>query len=107
LELTGSTPVIELVAVRVVELARDGESDPDRLTEATVSTFEGQRSRRRSLARQRAVLAERRNQPRHDDRTDQRPDHQREDRDRSGYEHYARCVSHDFLGWQVSRHVEE
>jgi hypothetical protein len=57
LELTGSTPVIELVAVRVVELARDGESDPDRLTEATVSTFEGQRSRRRSLARQRAVLA--------------------------------------------------
>jgi hypothetical protein len=24
-----------------VELARAGESDPDRLTEATVSTFEG------------------------------------------------------------------
>jgi hypothetical protein len=41
LELTGSTPVIELVAVRVVELSRAGESDPDRLTEAAVSTFEG------------------------------------------------------------------
>jgi hypothetical protein len=39
LELTGSTPVIELVAIRVVELARTGQSDPDRLTEATVSTF--------------------------------------------------------------------
>jgi hypothetical protein len=41
LELTGSTPVIELVAIRVVELARTGDFDPDRLTEATVSTFEG------------------------------------------------------------------
>jgi hypothetical protein len=41
LELTGATPLVELVAVRVVELARAGESDPDRLTEATVSTFEG------------------------------------------------------------------
>jgi hypothetical protein len=40
LELTGSTPVIELVAVRILELARDGEFDPDRLTEATVLTFE-------------------------------------------------------------------
>jgi hypothetical protein len=40
-ELTDSTPVIELVAIRVVELARTGESDPDRLIEATVSTFEG------------------------------------------------------------------
>jgi hypothetical protein len=39
LELTGSTPVVELVAIRVVELARAGESDPDRLTEAAVSTF--------------------------------------------------------------------
>jgi hypothetical protein len=34
-------PVAELVAVRIVELARTGEFDPDRLTEATVSTFEG------------------------------------------------------------------
>ena len=41
LELTGSTPVIELVAVRILELARDGEFDPDRLTEAAVLTFEG------------------------------------------------------------------
>jgi hypothetical protein len=40
LELTGS-PVVELVAVRILELARDGEFDPERLTEATVSTFEG------------------------------------------------------------------
>ena len=41
LGLTGSTPVIELVAVRIVELASAGESDPDRLTESTVATFEG------------------------------------------------------------------
>jgi hypothetical protein len=41
LELTGSTPLVELVAVRILELARDGESDPDRLTDAVVSTFEG------------------------------------------------------------------
>jgi hypothetical protein len=40
LELSGATPVIELVAIRILELVRDGESDPDRLTEATVSTFE-------------------------------------------------------------------
>jgi hypothetical protein len=39
LELTGSTPVVELVAIRVVELARTGESDADQLTEATVATF--------------------------------------------------------------------
>ena len=41
LKLTGGMPVIELVAIRILELVRDGESDPDRLTEATVSTFEG------------------------------------------------------------------
>jgi hypothetical protein len=41
LELTGATPVVELVAVRILELVRTGESDPDRLTEATVSTFDG------------------------------------------------------------------
>jgi hypothetical protein len=34
-------PVAELVAIRIVELVRAGESDPDRLTDATVSTFEG------------------------------------------------------------------
>jgi hypothetical protein len=39
LELTGSTPVVELVAVRILELARAGEFDPDRLAEAAVSTF--------------------------------------------------------------------
>jgi hypothetical protein len=53
--------------------------------------------------RQRAVLPERRNHPRYDDRTNQRPNHQRKDRDRCGYEHYARHVSHDFLERQVSR----
>ena len=41
LELTGSTPVIELVAQRIIELARAGECDPDRLTASAVSTFEG------------------------------------------------------------------
>jgi hypothetical protein len=42
LELTGrnAMPVAELVAIGIVELVRTGESDPDRLTEATVSTFE-------------------------------------------------------------------
>jgi hypothetical protein len=39
LGLTGATPVIELVAIRILELVRDGEFDPDRLTEATVATF--------------------------------------------------------------------
>ena len=38
LELTGS-PLVELVAVRILELVRAGESDPDTLTEAAVSTF--------------------------------------------------------------------
>ena len=57
--------------------------------------------------RRRWQLPERRNHPRHDDRTNQRPDHQRKDRDRCGYEHYARHVSHDFLGFWASRHVEE
>jgi hypothetical protein len=40
LGLTGATPLVELVAVRIVELARDGEFDPDRLTEAVVATFD-------------------------------------------------------------------
>jgi hypothetical protein len=39
LQLTGSTPVVELVAVRILELAQAGESDADRLIEATVATF--------------------------------------------------------------------
>ena len=38
--LTGATPWVELLSVRIVELARDGELDPDGLTEAAVSTFE-------------------------------------------------------------------
>jgi hypothetical protein len=38
LQLTGATPVVELVAVRILELVRDGEFDTDRLTEATVRT---------------------------------------------------------------------
>jgi hypothetical protein len=33
LKLTGATPVIELVAIRILELVRDGESDPDRQTD--------------------------------------------------------------------------
>jgi hypothetical protein len=41
LELTGSTPVIELVAVSILDLTPAGEFDPDRPIEATVSTFEG------------------------------------------------------------------
>jgi hypothetical protein len=41
LGVTGSTPVIELVAIRILELASSGESDADRLIEATVATFEG------------------------------------------------------------------
>jgi hypothetical protein len=40
LKMTGATPVIELVAVKIVELANAGESDPDRLTECAVATFQ-------------------------------------------------------------------
>jgi hypothetical protein len=43
LGLTGSTPVVELVGVRILELARDGEFDPNRLSEAVVATFDVQR----------------------------------------------------------------
>jgi hypothetical protein len=38
--LTGSTPVIELVAIRIVELARAGEFDPGKLTETVVAEFD-------------------------------------------------------------------
>ena len=48
--LTGSTPLIELVAVRILELAREGELDPDRLTEAVVATFDGYETPRRATA---------------------------------------------------------
>ena len=40
LRITGSTPVIELVAVRILELARLGEVDIDRLVDAAVATFD-------------------------------------------------------------------
>jgi hypothetical protein len=39
LGLTGSTPVIELVAVRIVELANSGELDPDKLTDIVSTEF--------------------------------------------------------------------
>jgi hypothetical protein len=38
--LTGSTPVIELVAVRILELAHAGVFDPDKLTETVLSEFD-------------------------------------------------------------------
>jgi hypothetical protein len=38
--LTGSTPVIEFVAIRIVELALAGEFDPDKLTETVVAEFD-------------------------------------------------------------------
>jgi hypothetical protein len=40
LRLDGATPVIELVAVRIVELARAGEFDPDKLTNTVVAEFQ-------------------------------------------------------------------
>jgi hypothetical protein len=36
---TGSTPVIELVAVRILELAYGGEFDPDKMAETVVAEF--------------------------------------------------------------------
>jgi hypothetical protein len=43
MRLTGALalPVVELVAIRIVELARDGEFNPDKLTEAVVAEFDG------------------------------------------------------------------
>jgi hypothetical protein len=43
LRLTGakSIPVVELVAIRIVELAQAGEFNPDKLTEAVVAEFDG------------------------------------------------------------------
>jgi hypothetical protein len=37
--LTGATPVIELVAVRILELAYSGELDPDKMAEKVVAEF--------------------------------------------------------------------
>jgi hypothetical protein len=39
-KLPGPNPVIELVAVRILELARDGEFDPDKLTEIVLAEFD-------------------------------------------------------------------
>jgi hypothetical protein len=43
LRLTGakSIPVVELVAIRIVELAHAGEFNPDKLTEVVVAEFDG------------------------------------------------------------------
>jgi hypothetical protein len=42
LRLTGAKamPVVELVAIRIVELARDGEFDPDKLTKKVLAEFD-------------------------------------------------------------------
>jgi hypothetical protein len=40
LGLTGSTPVIELVAVRILELAYAGEFDLDKVTETVLAEFD-------------------------------------------------------------------
>jgi hypothetical protein len=42
LRLTGAKamPVVELVAIRIVELARNGEFDPDKLTETVLAEFD-------------------------------------------------------------------
>jgi hypothetical protein len=38
--LMGATPVIEIIAIRILELARAGEFDPDRMTETILAEFE-------------------------------------------------------------------
>jgi hypothetical protein len=42
LRLTGAkaVPVADFVAIRIVELARDGECDPDKLTETVMVEFD-------------------------------------------------------------------
>jgi hypothetical protein len=42
MRLTGAKaiPVVELVAIRIVELARDGEFDPDKITETVIAEFD-------------------------------------------------------------------
>ena len=42
LELTGrnAMPVAELVAIRILELARDGEFDADKMTETLLAEFD-------------------------------------------------------------------
>jgi hypothetical protein len=43
MRLTGAKalPVVDLVAIRIVELARQGEFDPDKLTETVVAELDG------------------------------------------------------------------
>ena len=38
--LMGATPVIEIIAIRILELARAGEFDPDKMTETILAEFE-------------------------------------------------------------------
>jgi hypothetical protein len=44
-KLPGPNPIIELIAVRILELARDGEFDPDKLTEIMLAEFDLQPAR--------------------------------------------------------------
>jgi hypothetical protein len=37
--MTEPSPVIELVAIRILELANAGEADPDKITETVLSEF--------------------------------------------------------------------
>ena len=39
LGLTGGSPVIEIVAIRIIELASAGEFDPDKVTDTVVAEF--------------------------------------------------------------------
>jgi hypothetical protein len=38
--LAEATPVVEIIAIRILELARAGEFDADRLTETVVAEFD-------------------------------------------------------------------
>jgi hypothetical protein len=38
--LVGASPVIELIAIRIIELAHAGEFDADKLTETIVAEFD-------------------------------------------------------------------
>jgi hypothetical protein len=40
MRLTGSTPVVEPVAVRILELANAGELNPDKPTDTVVAEFD-------------------------------------------------------------------
>jgi hypothetical protein len=45
---TKAAPVIELVAIKIVELARAGEFDPEELTRAAMADFDGTSNSRAS-----------------------------------------------------------